>query len=370
MRKRTYVAGLLVLVMMLSIGLTGCGGQGAGTDGPGTVAPVEQIVWKVQGYTPAGTLYDDYGSRLADNITTMSNGRLTIDWYPADAIVPTMEGPQAVRDGILDGVFDYAGLWTSVEYGAPLFCSSPGLFSDPIDIVAWLDYGGGRELLDEMGTKVGVHIVPAGVHDMENFLWANKPIDSIEALKSVKLRMMPLMGEILAANGCNVVFLSAGEIVPSMERGVIDAGEYSIPALDETFGFQDVADYYMRPGIHQPSATQQLVINDDKWNELPDDLKRIVDVACKENQMYMVNNAAALSIESMEKFEEMGKTLVVMPEDMMVTLQQWVDDWYEQKTQEDPFLKKLRDSQVEFIKWWAPYKATKDMPYPEWALEK
>ncbi len=365
--KRKSIAILLVLILSLGC-LAGCGGQA--TDGGNANVSTEKIVWKVQGYTPAGTLYDDYGKRLAENITVMSNGRLEIDWYPADAIVPSVDGPQAVRDGILDAVFDYSGMWTSVEYGAPLFCSSPGLFADPVDIIAWLDYGGGKELLQEMGDKLGVHIVPAGVHDMENFLWANKPIDSIEALKSVKLRMMPLMGEVLAANGCNVVFISAGEIVPSMERGVIDAGEYSIPALDETFGFQDVADYYMRPGIHQPSATQQLAINKKKWDALPDDLKRIVEVAGKENQMYMLNNASALSIESMENFEKMGKKLVVMPDEMLITLQEWIDNWYEDVTKKDPFLAKVRESQVEFIKWWTPYKETKVIPNPAWATEK
>lgn len=365
--KKKSIASLLVLVLFLTC-LAGCGGQSAssGNDN-GTDTSEQKFVWKVQGYTPAETLYDFYGKRLADNITTMSKGRLTIEWYPADTIVPSVDGPQAVRDGILDGAFDYAGIWSGVEYAAPLFCSSPGLFSNPADMVAWLDYGGGKELLQELGDKIGVHIEPAGVHDMENFLWANKPIDSIEALKSVKLRMMPIMGEVLAANGCNVVFMSAGEIVPSMERGVIDAGEYSIPALDETFGFQDVADYYMRPGFHQPCATQQLVINQKQWDALPDDLKRIVTVACKENQMYMMNDASARSIESMENFEKMGKTLVVMPPDMLATLQEWTDAWYVKKSKEDPFLARIHQSQVEFLKWWAPYKLTEDIPYPSWA---
>jgi TRAP-type mannitol/chloroaromatic compound transport system substrate-binding protein len=362
------IVGILVMVMVLSCCLVGCGGQEGNADGDAVNTPQEKIVWKVQGYTPAETLYDFYGSRLAENITTMSQGRLTIEWYPADTIVPSVDGPQAVRDGVLDAVFDYSGMWSSIEYAAPLFCSSPGLFSNPADLVAWIDYGGGRELYQELGDKIGVHIEPAGVHDMENFLWANKPIDSIEALKSVKLRMMPIMGEILAANGCNVVFMSAGEIVPSMERGVIDAGEYSIPALDETFGFQDVAQYYMRPGFHQPTATQQLAINQKKWDELPDDLKRIVQVACKENQMYMMNDAAARSIDAMKRFEEMGKTLVVMPPEMLQTLQEWTDAWYEEKVKEDPYLARIRESQVEFLKWWAPYSQTKHMDYPAWAL--
>ncbi len=367
--KKRYLAGLLVLVLIMT-SLVGCSGQASTSDNANQTAPEKQIVWKVQGYTPAGTLYDEYGKRLADNITTMSNGRLKIEWYPADAIVPSVDGPQAVRDGVLDGLFDYSGLWSSVEYAAPLFCSSPGLFSDPTDMVAWLDYGGGRELLQEMGDKIGVHIEPAGVYDMENFLWANKPIDSIEALKSVKLRMMPIMGEILAANGCNVVFMSAAEIIPSMERGVIDAGEYSIPALDQTFGFQDVAKYYMRPGFHQPCATQQLVINKKNWESLPEDLKRIIQVACKENQMYMLNDAAARSIKAMEDFEKMGVELVVMPDEMIATLQEWTNAWYEKKVKEDPFLAKVHQSQVEFLKMWAPYKQTEKIPYPDWALSQ
>ena len=84
--------------------------------------------------------------------------------------------------------------------------------------------------------------------------------------------------------------------------------------------------------------------------------------------MYMMNDAAARSIDAMKRFEEMGKTLVVMPPEMLQTLQEWTDAWYEEKVKEDPYLARIRESQVEFLKWWAPYSQTKHMDYPAWAL--
>ena len=94
------IVGILVMVMVLSCCLVGCGGQASNANGDAVNTSQEKIVWKVQGYTPAETLYDFYGSRLAENITTMSQGRLTIEWHPADTIVPSVDGLQAARDGV------------------------------------------------------------------------------------------------------------------------------------------------------------------------------------------------------------------------------------------------------------------------------
>ena len=115
---------------------------------------------------------------------------------------------------------------------------------------------------------------------------------------------------------------------------VIDAGEYSIPhwMKHSASGCRNTICVLVSTS---PTATQQLAINQKKWDELPDDLKRIVQVACKENQMYMMNDAAARSIDAMKRFEEMGKTLVVMPL-RCSDIARWTDAWYEEKVKEDP----------------------------------
>ncbi len=369
MRKVTAV--LLAMVMCLSLVMAGCGGgvMNSGDGGDGGPASGQTFTWKVQGYTAAGTTFDDYGKHLAELIETMSDGRIKIEWYPADSLVAGFDVPNAVRDGILDAEYGYAGLWTSLEYGAPLFCSTPGDFYDPFDVLYWMEYGGGLELWNEMLAPYNAVVMPGGVLDAENFLWTNKPIQSIEDLKSMKLRMMPLMGEVLAANGCSVVFLPGSEIISSMERKVIDAGEFSTPALDETFGFQDVAKYYHKPGFHQPTSVQEFVINKNSWDALPADLQAIVTAACKANVMWTWMENGVRNQAAMARFEAMGAEEVIMPPEVVATLQEWTDAWFEKMMQEDPFIAKVRQSQMDFLKSWVPYKKNMEIPYADWVFE-
>ena len=376
--KKVFSAILaLTLVLTCLVGCANNAGSGGSVTGSGdssgstVAAPAEKITWKVQGYTAAGTLYDTYGKQLADSITEMAGGRLTIEWYAADSIVTVAEGPAAVRDGILDAVFDYTGVWSNVDEAFPLFCSSPGLFADPLDMVGWMYEGGGQDLwqkaMDDF--NMNCHTILAGTHDMEDWMWSNKPIVEIDDMRGITTRMMPVMGNILSENGINVAFISGTEIVANMERGVIDAGEYSIPALDQTFGFQDVAKYVARPGFHQPCATQQLAINKDKWNALPDDLKAIVEYACQANVLNMMTNVTSLNVDSLDYFESLGITVTQLSDDAIKTLQEWTDAYYAKHAIEGTLMKEIIDSQNAYIKKIAAYKDTLEMPYPAWAYE-
>lgn len=359
---------VLILVLSLTLILSGCsnGGVVQGADGG------ETFTWKVQGYTAAGTFYDTMGQNLAKAITDASNGRLTIEWYAADSIVAVAENGNAVRDGILDGCFDYAGLYTSMNDAFALFCSSPGMFSDPFDMYTWMQKGGGIELWQEMWDAYNMngHLIVAGLHDQEDWLWSNFPIETIDDMKGHTLRMMPIMGTILAENGLSVAFVSGTEIVASMERGVIDAGEYSIPILDKTFGFQDVAKYYARPGIHQPTAVVSLNINKSKWEALPADLQRLVEQCCQANVLNFWTEGTMGNIEAINYFEEVGATQTTLTDETVDTLLKWIDAYYEKHCPENEWLDKVRKSQVAHIKNIASYKDSLDFAYPDWAYDK
>ena len=367
MKRKIMV--ILVMILCFSLIAAGCGGGVMNDPGESGGGEKEVHHWKVQGYTAAGTTFDDYGKHLSELIETMSDGRIQIDWYPSDSVVAGFDVPNAVRDGILNAEYGYSGLWTSLEYGAPLFCSTPGDFYDPFDVLYWLEEGGGYELWNEMLEPYGVTVRAGGILDAENFLWTNEPITSIDVLKSMKLRMMPLMGEVLADNGCSVVFLPGSEVVSSMERKVIDAGEFSTPALDETFGFQDVAKYYHKPGFHQPTSVQEFVINDDSWNALSPDLQAIVNAACKENVLWTWMQNGIRNQEAMERFDAMGAELVIMPPEVVDTLQEWTNVWFDKMMEEDPFIAKVRKSQMDFMKSWVPYKTDMEIPYADWNFE-
>ena len=370
--KKKLLAILLITALAL-MALTGCGGgsnQPAATTGGDNVDSKysQQFNWRIQAFTGTGTTFHVWTVHLADLITRMSGGQLTVEAFGGGELVAVFDGPNAVRDGVIDATLSYSTLWT-MEYGMPLFTSNPGEFSDVFDFWYWAKYGGGLEIWRD-AVPAGVHILVGGLFDTENFMWSTKPVRSIADLRALKFRMMPLGGDILAANGCSVVFLPAGEIVPSIERGVIDAAEYSISAMDLTLGFHDVAKYYHKPGWHQPSFLMELAINGNSWNALPDHLKAIVEAAADANCVYTWMQCAIINNEAEINFKNNGNELVILPDDVIATLYEWTDIWYEEMYATDPFIKRVKESQKNFMQWWVPYKDNLHIAYPDWAYEK
>lgn len=363
---KKILAVVLALILCLSL-FTACGsGNGEG----GGQLSGETFNWKVQAYTATGTTFYEYAKHLCELIETMSAGRITIDLYGSGELVAAFDVPNAIRDGILDAEYGYAGLWTSVEYGMPLFCSTPCEFSDPFDVLYWLEYGGGYDIWREAIAPYDCTVYAGGILDAENFLWSDEKIETVADLQKLQIRMMPIMGDILAANGVSCVFLSGDEVVSSMERKVIDAGEYSTSALDETFGFQDVAHYYYKPGLHQPTSVQEFVIRNEAFNALPEDLQAIVISACQSNVWWTWMENGVRNSAANVRFKEMGKEQIILSDDVVNTITGWVNDWFDEKETSDPFIAKVRTSQKEFMKWWVPYKKAMEIPYSDWAYER
>ncbi len=365
------LAFVLCFTMFTACGGTMNSGDGEGeAEGGGDAAAAETFSWKVQAYTATGTTFYEYAEHLCNLIETMSGGRIDIDLYGSGELVAAFDVPNAIRDGILDAEYGYAGLWTSVEYGMALFCSTPCEFSDPFDVLYWLEYGGGYDIWRETIAQYDCTVYAGGILDAENFLWSDEKIESVEDLQKLQIRMMPVMGDILAANGVSCVFLAGDEVVSSMERKVIDAGEYSTSALDETFGFQDVAHYYYKPGLHQPTSVQEFVISNKAFDALPEDLQAIVVSACQSNLWWTWMENGVRNSAANVRFKDMGRQQIVFDDEMVATITDWVVKWFDQKEAEDPFIKRVRESQKTFMQWWVPYKEAMDIPYADWTRER
>ncbi|MDR2089210.1 MAG: hypothetical protein LBP73_07640 [Clostridiales Family XIII bacterium] len=373
----------LILSLVLSLGITGCGNSGGNGDAEATgsaeaaenngsadAADGKVYTWKVQGYSAAGTLQDTWGQNLVKAIEKFSNNRIQIEWYPVGSVVQSTEVPNAIRDGILDAEWGISSNWKSLEYATPLFCSIPGNFSDARDFVMWMKYGGGQEIWEEMLAKYNAVPMIGGVLDMEVFMWANKKASTLEDFKGLKLRMMPFMGEILEDHGLSVVFIPGNEVVPGLERKVIDGGEYGTRATDLSFGFPDVANYYNTPGVHQPCCAIEFVVNADKWNELPDDLKEAVRMACDYNTFATWNDSGAKEIEAIAKLEEMGVEQVKLDEAFVNDMLLWADEWMEENSKTDEYVARIKESHEAWGKKWYPFKEDNSLPYPDWAFEE
>ncbi|MBW1648890.1 MAG: TRAP transporter substrate-binding protein DctP [Deltaproteobacteria bacterium] len=322
------------------------------------------IVWKVQACTPSGVLFYDALVRLGDKVKEITRGELVFDIYPAGALIPPFEGLSAVSDGTIQAHHGYSGMWVGKIPMAPLFNTVPGGFT-ALDQAMWYEHGGGYALYQEMYDKYNynVKVFLVGQAAMENFQWAKKPLRTIEDFKGLKMRMMPFMGDILTSHGMSVLFMPGSEIMPNLQRGVIDSAEFSIPAFDKTLGLWEVCKYVMVPGIHQPGCQIEFIVNKDAYNALPDHLKTglqaAVDVIRLKNWLWLENE----NLKAVEFFKQNGIEIVRMDEKAIDTMLGWADEYLDDMAAKDPFVKKIRESQKEWAKKWYPYHNLYNLPH-------
>ena len=322
------------------------------------------IKWKVQGFVPAGMLFHETLERLADKVKEASGGRLVFEVHPAGSLVPPFEGIKAVSDGVYQVNFGYSAQWVGKIPVAPLFTASPGGFN-ALGMQMWLNEGGGAKLWQEVYDEAGfnVKIMVGAPIAMENFMWAKKPIRKIEDFKGLKMRMMPLMGDVLQKHGMSVIFVPGGEIMPNLNRGVLDAAEYSIPAFDKTLGIWEVCKYVMLPGIHQPASQLEVLVNKKAYAALPDDLKKALEAAVARSRIDEWLWMEKKNIEAVEFLKKNGIEFVTMDPETVSTLVKWAGEYLDERSAKDPTFAKVWESQKEFGKMWFPYHTLYTLPH-------
>ena len=215
---------------------------------------------------------------MAKKIKVMSNGRLDIKVFGAGELVPALEVFEAVSGGAVQMGHGAAYYWKGKVPIAQFFTALPfGLTAQEMN--GWLFHGGGMALWRELYAKYNLVPIAGGNTGVQMAGWFNKEINSLEDLKGMKMRIPGLGGEVFNRAGGTAVNLPGGEIFTSMQTGVIDATEWVGPYNDLAFGLHEVAKYYYYPGWQEPGPNLELIINKQAWDELPLDLKAIVENA-------------------------------------------------------------------------------------------
>ncbi len=330
-------------------------------------AAPEVIKWRLQTPFPTGFTTYRVPDHLCSIINDMSGGRLSIKCFPGAAIVPALTEMHAVHEGTLDATFTGSHYHTSeVGMAGDLFNLYPAGLS-PRETIAWVCDGGGMELWQEMYDRKGLNIKAlfAGVNGAELFGWYSKPILSLEDFEGLKFRTAGIWGEMVTEMGAAVVFTPGGEIYPSMERGVIDAFEFSTAGADYSAGFHELGAYCHGPGIHAPQSAYELLINKDKWNELPADLKAIVTNAAEASVTWMMAMQDYDDTVAMDKLKEYGTKFVYLPEELQKEIVEIANKKYDEIATEDEFFARVLESQRDFAN---RYRAFKDFEQPNPSL--
>ncbi len=295
MERRTFLRSSGALAAGAAV-VSGCAQSDCASEGAAS-EPVRN--WKMvtswpQNFPGLGSGATD----LAQAITDMSGGRLNVKVYGAGDLVPAFEVFDAVSSGTAEMGHSGAYYWKGKSAALQFFSAIPfGLNGQAMN--GWLYQGGGLELWTEIYDKFDLVPFPAGNSGVQMGGWFNKPINKIEDLKGLKMRMPGLGAEVLKRAGGTPVTLPGAELFTALEAGTIDATEWVGPYNDRAFGLYQAAKYYYYPGWHEPGTTLECMVNKTAFNALPSDLQSIVRHACRSVNDTMAaeftaQNAAAL----------------------------------------------------------------------------
>lgn len=361
--------GILVLfVTVLALGsllVAGCAPDATAPSGDegSTPAPEEEdegdttpaapegevIKWQYQGHPPVSDYYFNAVEWIAERITTMSDGRLTVEPYAGGSIVPASEELDGVHQGILNMGSACPMYAVSKFPQAPLFDAVSGGMT-AMQMTLWHTKGNGDALAAKMWEeKMNVKYVgTAGQLPPEVWAQSNKKIETPADLKGLKMRCAGDGGEILASMGVSTVFFPGGEVYESMQRGVIDAFEYASPFLNWGMGFHEVADYlYMSPS-RAPTDNAHVWVNRDDWESLSPDLKQIVIDACSAAGIEYTAEAYMKDDEAILSYMDYGTEILNLPPEVEEAYLEAAMEFYDAKAAGDALYKEIVDDHWEF----------------------
>ena len=290
--------------------------------------------------------------RTVDLIKKLSNGSIDIRFFEPGALVPGSQYFDAVSNGSLDMAYTAAGYFTGKDIAFAMFTTVP-FGPGAGEYMAWYEYGGGNELMKEMHAKYNIVALNCGLQPPEGSGWFRKEIKTLDDLKGLKMRFFGLGANVMQKLGVATQLLQAGEIFQALQLGTIDATEFSMPTMDLTLGFYQVAKFYYFPGWHQQTSVGQVYISQKKWAEFSDHQKNVVEQACKAQMLQEFAEAEALQFGAMKELKAKGVEFKTWSPEIMAALEaKWLEVVAEESAK-SPNFKKVWASYSEFRKNYA-----------------
>jgi TRAP-type mannitol/chloroaromatic compound transport system substrate-binding protein len=310
------------------------------------------VVVKMQTSWPASDIWMDFARQYVERVEAMSGGRLKVDLLPSGAVVGAFQVLDAVNDGVLDAAHTVPVYWYGKHKAASLFGTGPVFGGNANTMLAWFYAGGGEALYRELTQDIlGLNVYGFYGFPMpaQPFGWFKNPVTQVEEVKGFKYRTVGLAADLMQRLGMSVAQLPGGEIVPAMERGVIDAFEFNNPSSDMRFGAQDVAKNYMLSSYHQASESFEFLFNKDFYDDLPKDLQAILRYGVEAASTS--NTALALDQYSADLKKLQTEHGVTVHRTSKAILDAQLKAWDEliPELEQDPYMKKVLDSQRAWV---------------------
>ncbi|MFY0632168.1 MAG: TRAP transporter substrate-binding protein [Vannielia sp.] len=346
--------------------LAGTAATGAVLAAPAVLAQ-SPIVVKMQTSWPASDIWDEFAKDYAMRVDEMSGGRLKVDVLPAGAVVAAFQVLDAVNDGLLDAAHSVPVYWYGKNKAASLFGTGPVFGGSATTMLSWFYEGGGSELYRELTQDImGLDIVGYMGFPMfaQPFGWFKGEVNTVADLQGFKYRTVGLAADLMQKLGMSVAQLPGGEIVPAMERGVIDAFEFNNPTSDRRFGAQDVAQNYYLSSYHQASESFEFLFSKTFLEDLDPDLQAIMKYAVEAASTANTAKAMRQYSTDLAELQEAGVNVRRTSKEILdAQLAAW--DELIPELEQDEFMKRCLDSQREWVERVAYYEL---MNAPDYAL--
>lgn len=322
----------------------------AGTLAAPMVAVAQTTTFRFQSTWPAKDIFHEYANDFAKKVNDMAGGRLKIEVLPSGSVVPAFQLLEAVARGTLDGGHGVVAYHYGKNSALALWGSGPAFGMDPNMVLAWHYYGGGKDLLDEIYKSLNADVKSFlyGPMPTQPLGWFKKPIAKVEDLRGLKYRTVGLAVDVFTELGAAVNPLPGGEIVPALDRGLIDAAEFNNASSDRLLGFPDVVKNCMLQSFHQSGEQFEILFNGAKYNALSSELKAIIDYAVQAASADMSWKAIHRNSQDYIELKKQGVKFYKTPDAILrAQLAAW-DKTVAKKAKENPFFQKVLDSQRAF----------------------
>lgn len=294
------------------------------------------------------TLIGEAPVKLVKKVDRLSAGTLEIRFNEPGALVPALQAIQATSQGSVDTAWSNAGFFASTDSAFNLFATVP--FGPGIpEYLAWIHNGGGLQLSREMFGKHGIHNIPCAIIPPEASGWFRKEIKSPADLKGLKMRFFGLGAKVMAKLGVATQLLAPGDIFQALQLGTIDATEFSLPSMDQKFGFYQVAKFYYFPGWHQQATFLELYVNEKKWASLSEQHKAMIEAACGELTRDVIAEGEATQWKAMtEMRDKHGVKIMRWSPEIMAAIEKGWKEVVAEESKANPNFKRVYDSYAKF----------------------
>jgi len=309
--------------------------------------------WKMAASWGGGPLMEIGAKAMAKKAKFLTDGRVDIRVFPSGQLSKGLE----VRTAVAKGVAEAGHTWMGYDWGKDKTTVLFGGYAGSMDserMLHWIYEAGGLEMWQQYNEeRFGVISLPCFTRTAEAFLHSRKAVKTLDDLKGLKFRTAGAWLEISKGLGAASVTMPGGEVYTSLERGAIDATEWGTLYENQSVGFHKIAKYVITPGIHQPTAPFELVINKKAWGKLSDRDKKLVALAAKTVTFESWTRIGHEDAKALEFYKKQGNEIIVLDASVQKKAKQLAISWAREQAKNNPWFDKILKHQLAFEKLWS-----------------